>query len=278
MLEKDLQTYLHNYTLYEYSMRTIDSVLKENIVKIMEEKGRKDYDAPHTRNVVDYTKKIIELNHQKVGKFEGMYVELDESFLPINPIVLLITAYAHDWAYVDLLENSAYIDMKEKKTLHMSVGAKKIHSFLTDIKYFHEKKLRESISILEGLGVRVKKNSSIKSISPFWFLEDTDWISQIVDLVRVHDDFEEFSQDQSTMEYWHQRIFMMADTLGMLKPIEGSEVNFESKEIQLNFLGGVEKYRLPLFLDNLPEFRIECVELLLTRRCMINDCQEEFTD
>lgn len=81
------------------------------------EKGRPDFDKPHTQAVVIKIKTIIEQNPQ---------LNLDRN-------VLVIAAYAHDWGYSGLFEAgkpAQMTEVMEAKKAHMIIGAQKIAELL----------------------------------------------------------------------------------------------------------------------------------------------------
>ncbi len=88
-------------------------------------KGRKVWDVPHTKGVVHYAHQIA-LAHG------------------LNVRVLVTAAYLHDIGYYDLFEDSdssVYENVKDKKAMHMIVGARLASEFLSqrDIgKYYTE--------------------------------------------------------------------------------------------------------------------------------------------
>ncbi|MBN1169127.1 HD domain-containing protein [Candidatus Woesebacteria bacterium] len=82
------------------------------------EKGRPDWDKPHTEAVVYHMRHLMS-NIEKA----------------INKEVLLIAAYAHDWGYVDLFEEGKPLSNKDisgSKTEHMIKGAEKVKELLED--------------------------------------------------------------------------------------------------------------------------------------------------
>lgn len=84
------------------------------------EKGRANFDKPHTEAVVKHIKDLIAHNE---------HLRLDEE-------VLVIAAYAHDWGYTDLFKDTTssrnYKKIKEAKPLHMKIGAEKIQKLLNN--------------------------------------------------------------------------------------------------------------------------------------------------
>jgi hypothetical protein len=83
------------------------------------ERGRPNFDVPHTRAVVVKLKEIFD-------KVPG---------LKVDRVVLLIAAYAHDWGYADLFKDGEAVEFKEvvnAKGEHMRVGAKKLRRLFKD--------------------------------------------------------------------------------------------------------------------------------------------------
>lgn len=96
---------------------SIELLLKQRIFPELE-KGRPDWDGPHTEAVVYYIKEII--------KHLGYKVDDD---------VLIISAYAHDWGYADLFKRGQYVgteDIKRVKEVHAQISARKITALLQE--------------------------------------------------------------------------------------------------------------------------------------------------
>ena len=95
----------------------IESVLQAVIFPDLE-KGRKDFDLPHTKAVVFWMKELLtQLNNPE-----------------LNAKVLITAAYAHDWGYIGLFDgfnsNDPHV-IASRKPLHMEHGAKLITDLLT---------------------------------------------------------------------------------------------------------------------------------------------------
>lgn len=93
----------------------LETYLQNNIFPEFE-RGRPDWDRPHTESVVGYLKEIVENSN----------VDLDFE-------VLLIAAYAHDWGYANLFEQGQPAQLGEvnnAKKAHMHVGAEKLKRLL----------------------------------------------------------------------------------------------------------------------------------------------------
>ena len=148
-------------------MKSLLSINLENSIakKILRdlEKGRRVFDKPHTLAVVYWMKYLLRKLNKKA----------------LDPKVLTVSAYAHDWGYVGLFSKKNSDSLKEitdMKLLHMEIGAKKI-----------EKLLRKSFSA---------------------FFSDQQ-IQRISHLVRVHDRVEELRDED-------ELLLMEVDTLGSL--------------------------------------------------------------
>lgn len=114
------------------------------------DKGRPDFDKPHTQAVVHWVKYIID----------------NESNL--NFKILVTAAYAHDWGYIGLFEDGLtdMTDIHTKKERHMEAGANKIEALLNEQfsdQYAPEKILR--IKHLVYMHDRVEKLSEDDEIA-----------------------------------------------------------------------------------------------------------------
>ncbi len=101
---------------YNKPMKKIEKFLINEIFPDLE-RGRANFDKPHTVAVVYWLKQILKRNSE---------LNLDET-------VLLIAAYAHDWGYADLFakgQKLKYDDVKNAKVTHMEVGAEKVNELL----------------------------------------------------------------------------------------------------------------------------------------------------
>jgi len=86
------------------------------------EKGRPNFDKPHTIEVVAYIKRIIKYTPN----------------IKIDKDVLIIAAYAHDWGYSGLFKNGktlSFEDVKNAKKQHMILGAERLSGLLNN-KFF----------------------------------------------------------------------------------------------------------------------------------------------
>ncbi len=96
----------------------LENYLKGKIFPDLE-KGRPNWDKPHTIAVVAWLKRILE----------------NSSDLNLDYPVLLTSAYTHDWGYSqiyspDKLTN--YNQVQNAKVLHMGLGANKVKELLND--------------------------------------------------------------------------------------------------------------------------------------------------
>ena len=83
------------------------------------EKGRPNWDKPHTQAVVQHLKTIINNSPELNLDFD----------------VLLIAAYAHDWGYAGLFKDGKQLsiaDVNDAKSAHMTIGVKKLTKLLSN--------------------------------------------------------------------------------------------------------------------------------------------------
>lgn len=159
------------------SLNRIEKYLREKILPELE-RGRPDFDKPHTEATV---KKLKEILKYSPG-------------LKVDPAVLMIAAYAHDWGYVDMFSNGKPVQLKEvddAEEEHMEIGTRKLRNLLDD--------------------------------SFFNFLEDAQK-ERAIHLVKTHDNLEDLKDID-------ELILMEADLLGaadvsLVKPT----FDFESNE------------------------------------------------
>jgi hypothetical protein len=172
----------------------LETYLQDKIFPELE-KGRPDFDRPHTESVVFYLKEILK----------------NTPNLSVDFIVLLISAYAHDWGYAGLFKNGKVLrlqDIMNMKELHAEKGVEKVTELLKDDFFvFLTDQQKERIMHLVGIHDRLK------------LLKDVD-----------------------------ELVLMEADTLGGLdtdkiKPTVDNKSNEK-------FLRGVKELRMPLFITD----------------------------
>lgn len=94
-----------------------EQILRQHILKDLENNGRKEYDKPHTEAVVFWMKSLA----------------TDLQLPPSTSQVLITAAYAHDWGYskIQSMQQSRDFDtIIASKKLHMQFGAELIESLL----------------------------------------------------------------------------------------------------------------------------------------------------
>lgn len=105
----------------ESNRTKLEDYLKKKICPGLE-KGRPNFDKPHTLEVVTYIKRIIK----------------NTPNIKVDKDVLMIAAYAHDWGYSGLFKNGKALnfeDVNNAKEQHMVLGVKKLSKLLND-KFF----------------------------------------------------------------------------------------------------------------------------------------------
>lgn len=186
-----------------------EKLLKKVIFKDLK-KGRKDWDLPHTKAVVHYIKEIF--NSIK-------NIKLDKD-------VLIISAYAHDWGYINMFNNkidNKYDEILNLKQEHMKIGAELIKNLLTKTEFNFLTNLQKQ---------------------------------RIIHLVEIHDKLKEISAID-------ERILVEADTLGSLDT-SFVKPSF-TKEENDKYMEATKNKRFPLFystygkniFDSLYKKRIE---------------------
>ena len=95
----------------------IERILRQVILKDLANKGRPQWDKPHTEAVVYWMKYLLE--------------KIDNPSL--NSKVLITAAYAHDWGYANLFKQRNPITIKQarsQKDLHMKKGVEMIEQLI----------------------------------------------------------------------------------------------------------------------------------------------------
>jgi hypothetical protein len=120
------------------------------------ERGRPNWDKPHTELVVKYVKLLIQ---------NAEVPNLDEA-------VLIIAAYAHDWGYADLYgakSKISYNEMLDTKKMHMQLGAEKIEKLLNN-KIFDVLSAEQKARIVHLVGIH-DKISALSAIDELILME-----------------------------------------------------------------------------------------------------------
>ena len=112
-----------------------EKILRQTILKDLENKGRKGYDRLHTEAVVFWMKQLL-----------GSLPHLDSQ-------VLITAAYAHDWGYArvkGISEARDFQAMIKFKPLHMQFGAEMVEQLLYTklAKYFTEQQKLRTIHLV----------------------------------------------------------------------------------------------------------------------------------
>lgn len=122
----------------------IEVVLRESILPELE-KGRKDFDRPHTEAVVFWMKELLE--------------KIDS--LTCDSQVLITAAYAHDWGYIGLFDgiDSSNIEVVHKmKPLHMERGSALItHLIEEKLSTYFTQKQKEEVARLVLMHDRIEE-------------------------------------------------------------------------------------------------------------------------
>ncbi len=95
----------------------VEQVLRQIILKDLSNKGRLNWDHPHTEAVVYWMKHLLQVLNSPT----------------LNTKVLITAAYAHDWGYADLFAREKNLSIAEvipMKKLHMKRGAEMIERLL----------------------------------------------------------------------------------------------------------------------------------------------------
>lgn len=100
-------------------------------------KGRPGFDAPHTLEVIEWIKRILE----------------HEPKLSVDRAVLLIAGYAHDWGYSGMFEHHNTLQIQEvidAKHRHMQLGAQKTKNLLNNsfFSFLNANQKRRSIHLV----------------------------------------------------------------------------------------------------------------------------------
>lgn len=175
-------------------LKQIEEFLQERVFPELEN-GRPDFDKPHTQSVVRNLKGIIRHSPS----------------INIDPVVLIIAAYTHDWGYTGLFIKGNQLslnDINDAKKMHMEIGKEKVTSLLND-KFF----------------------SFLTSVQKM----------RIAHLVAMHDRLDELKD-------LDELILMEADTLGGLDIRSENPLTAFDKESNQRYLLGTRKRRLVKFI------------------------------
>lgn len=117
--------------------RQIESILQQSILSNLE-KGRREYERPHTEAVVYWIKEIL----SKLNLSESMNK------------VLITAAYAHDWGYIGLFDGIDSTNLElvhQMKPKHMERGAKMIYDLLSNrlSKYFTTEEIAQVTHLVD---------------------------------------------------------------------------------------------------------------------------------
>ena len=200
----------------------IEKVLRQIILKDLS-KGRKDFDRPHTEAVVYWMKYLLENVESIKSKTLGVNPTID-------PQVMITAAYAHDWGYIGLFNNSnhsSFSDIAKMKKLHMTKGAMMIEQLL------HQR-----------LGRHFTQQQ----------------ILRVAHLVLFHDKMEELVDED-------EMLIMEADTLGMLD-IDKVKPTFSKEDNEEFMKKSINGRRLPKFIH--PEAKEIALKLVKKRISFYN--------
>jgi hypothetical protein len=113
----------------------IEQALKERIIPDLKD-GRDKWDRQHTLSVVNKMKQIIkhssaneDINTKQRSADSTEQKKSTEQETTLDPIILVIAAYAHDWGYSSIAANLSH---KERKIQHMEESAAKLAELLEE--------------------------------------------------------------------------------------------------------------------------------------------------
>lgn len=147
-----------------------EEILRQTILPDLD-KGRKNFDRPHTEAVVYWMKYI-----------------LDNTENNLDPLVMIPAAYAHDWGYIGLFDGFNSDDpevIKVRKPLHMDRGSEKIRELLaTQCTQFVNTSQIDQIAHLVKVHDKISELKTIEEIS----LMEADTLG-MVDISRIKPTF-----------------------------------------------------------------------------------------
>ncbi|MFA6322276.1 MAG: HD domain-containing protein [Candidatus Buchananbacteria bacterium] len=182
------------------NLTKLEAFLKKKIYPDLQ-KGRPNWDKPHTAGVVAYLKRIIKYSPD----------------IKVDKTVLIIAAYAHDWGYAGLFINGQptdYQTVQNAKDQHMVIGAKKLSALLND-KFFsflteqqkqrciHLVKVHDKIDQLKDIDEIVLMEADIlsgldiKTVTPTFDFESNKKFIQEVEISRMPKFLNQYSRDKA---------------------------------------------------------------------------------
>ncbi len=165
-------------------------------------KGNPTWDVPHTTAVVHYVKEIIKANPN----------------LNLDPVVLVLAAYAHDWGYSQYYrpgEALPFDEYMEAKKTHAAISAQRMAELLKNQVY-------DTVTVAQK--------------------------ARILHLVTVHD-------KKSDLKDADELVLMEADTLGGLD-VDFAIPSFDEVG-NSKYMKGTRETRLPLFITDYSKKRFE---------------------
>lgn len=203
--------------------------MQDKVVQLLEtrilpelEKGRPNWDRPHTLAVVHWLREILAHSPE---------LDLDAS-------VLLIAGYAHDWGYADLFDKGRPIDREAElrsKPLHMERGAQKLDALLTDplFDFLTSEQKQRCVHL-----VRVHDDLEQLSDPDEWVLMEADTLAALdVDRVEPTYDFE--SNDKYLKETREKRVDRFVTDYGRteVERLYAKREDYYRRMCQVVFLG-----------------------------------------
>ena len=192
----------------------LEEYLKKKICPDLE-KGRPNWDKPHTLEVVEYIKKILK----------------NTPNLNVNKDVLIIAAFAHDWGYSGLFVSgkpATFETVNNAKVDHMKLGAAKLAKLLED-KFFSflTKEQKRRCIHLVAIHDQVDKLKDIDEVT----LMEADMLSGL-DINSVKPTFDFESNQKFIREVKTKRIprFINKYSKEKVKELIQTRINFYKKK------------------------------------------------
>jgi len=110
--------------------KTLEEKIKEEVVRLLE-KGKPDWDIPHTLSAVKWMKKLVD---------EG---GADEK-------ILVTAIYFHDTGYPELEKNYSFEESMAAKKMHAARGAKFARDFMEKSDEFSKEEIEEICRLIEN--------------------------------------------------------------------------------------------------------------------------------